>query len=266
VVLAVADARPVPEQHVAPPAELATYLMTGVYAPPADLPLDVWVEHGRALAARYCSVCWDIADWAALGLERFGKDALPHLGAVTHRSPATVRKMAALARAFPSARRRAGVAYSLHSLVAGLPKDDADRLLDQAERERWRYHQLAAAIQARVGRRRPSRKLRPRPERTLARSIIRPGATLGGDTAVRCPGCLLPIAFIIPDRAVLFRGASTLQRLASGELVANAECACGSTALLSLAMLERPLPRAAPVGAAPTPPPSATAGLVVGAG
>lgn len=212
------------------------------YGPPDDLTLAEWIDHGRALAARYSSVQWDISDWLAVGIERFGKDARPYLGAVTRRSPSTVRKMAALAQRFPPGRRHPGVAYSFHALVVGLPTDDADRLLDQAKRERWRYRELAGAVQARVGRRRPARNPRQRPERTLARAVARPGVAAGQDPVpVACPGCLQALAFIVRNAAIMTRGAATIQRIASGELVANSECpGCGSTQLISLAMFEIP--------------------------
>lgn len=243
---------PVETAALTPPARLADCVTSGTYVPPPDLTLAEWAEDGHVLAARYSTVLWNLADWAAIGVRLFGTAARPYLGSVTRRSPDSIRKMIGLARAFPPERRRSGVAFSFHALVRGLPAEDANRFLDRARDERLRYHELARQVKAFAGR--PAAPARSAPRRARPdRAIVRP-ATLDGQNVapIPCSGCFVATAFTVGRRAVQTRGPSAIQRRPGGELVVVMECpACGSTTMVSLALLELPLPLAAPVGSEP---------------
>jgi hypothetical protein len=216
------------------------------YVAPAGLTLAAWIEQGRALAQRHDSLLWAVADWLLTGVESFGDDARPYLDLVTQRDPATVKKWLAVARKFPSERRRAGLSISFHMAVASLPTVDADRLLEEADRGGWRCSDLARRARALDG---PARRLRaparrgaPQPRPTVARAIAGPASADGErDSSIRCAGCLATVASFVAQRALIVQGPSTIQRMPDGELLAVAECpTCQSTSAVSLAVLERP--------------------------
>ena len=118
--------------------------------PGLDLPETIgpaeWREIGSGLAReqRAADVEWRIGDWAA----RADGDlaTLAEAAAIVRESPGNLRKFVAAARAYPSIRRRTGVAFFMHLEAAALPEAEREALLDCAEAEHWTRAEMRKAV------------------------------------------------------------------------------------------------------------------------
>jgi hypothetical protein len=116
---------------------------------PADLDHARWREIGTTLSHLERAVAWWVGDWWAFGEHRYG--ALREISEDRGwPGPAyqTCANAAAVCRAFEISRRRETLSFSHHEAVAALAPAEQDRLLDQAERERWSRQQLRDAVRS----------------------------------------------------------------------------------------------------------------------
>ena len=129
---------------------------------PASLLEYDWVRVGDALAAIETSSSWWIGDWWLFGEANYGRrKAIVEADDWKGPTFSTCMNCGAVARRFPTSRRREVLTFSHHAEVASLHPLDADALLDWAEEtvsptgrprsvramreERWnRYHNSAA--------------------------------------------------------------------------------------------------------------------------
>lgn len=115
-----------------------------------DLPkgqsFDDWVETGRQLASANKVLNWWIGDWWAAGNHRYGARAAVAAQGIFGRGFQSLANMASVCRAFSTSRRREHLSFSHHEAVAVLKPDQADKLLDRAERENLSVHALRAEV------------------------------------------------------------------------------------------------------------------------
>lgn len=115
-----------------------------------DLPkgqsFDEWLEVGRNLANANKVLNWYIGDWWAAGSHRYGERAKVAAEGIFGREFGTLASIASVCRSFESSRRREHLSFTHHREVAGLQPEQADRLLNQAEREGWSVRDLRAEV------------------------------------------------------------------------------------------------------------------------
>jgi len=103
-----------------------------------------WANCGGMLAQIEGSVHWWIGDWVNYGEMAYGEKYSQALED-TEFSEKTLWNDAWVCSRFEISRRREKLPYSYHIDVAALNQEEADRLLDQAEKEGWTRAQLRAA-------------------------------------------------------------------------------------------------------------------------
>ncbi|GGN49324.1 hypothetical protein FHR83_008761 [Actinoplanes campanulatus] len=106
-----------------------------------------WERAGWRLVEVLNSSVWCIGDWLEHGEREFTgryRGAVETLGLEYQ----TVRNYAWVARRFPLARRRAALSFQHHAEVAGLPDEQQDRWLDQAEEGGWSRNELRRNLRA----------------------------------------------------------------------------------------------------------------------
>jgi hypothetical protein len=99
-----------------------------------DLTLDQWEAIGRYLGRARDATAWWLGDYIVRVEAIFGERGYQLIEA-TGRSPETLRRYAWVARKIAPARRREGLSFTHHELVAGREPAEQERLLDLAERE-----------------------------------------------------------------------------------------------------------------------------------
>ena len=129
------DLRVVPDDGPAPGLEI-----------PETLDHGAWRTIGLGLARerRASDLEWRLGDWAAQADGRFA--TLAEAAAIADESLSNIKKYVATAKAFPSVRRRTGVAFFLHSEVAALPEEEGESLLDQAAAAHWTRGEMREAV------------------------------------------------------------------------------------------------------------------------
>ena len=165
----------------------------GTDRPGLDLPetidRDAWEEIGASLArdqreheqttARLRhDLEWRLGDWAARADDDFA--TLGEAAAIVGESALNLRKYVATATAYPSVRRRTRLPFYMHLEARALPEGERERLLDQAEAERWTRAEMreaareASAIGQAARRRRENAALKRalRAARTDARDVV----------------------------------------------------------------------------------------------
>lgn len=115
---------------------------------PSSLPFDDWVAAGRRLHQGQQAVAWHIGDWWAFGDHRYGERAKIAAEGIFGREYGTLANLASVARAYPPARRREVVSFTHHVEVASLEPEEADALLDRAERDHLSTRDLRREVQA----------------------------------------------------------------------------------------------------------------------
>src|SRR5208337_2838092 len=96
---------------------------------PADLTFEEWVTAGRLLLPIRRGLDWWIGDWWAFAEKRYGRRTA--IAKAEGWNLKTCANHATVSRAFPeSSRRREALDWTHHAIVAGLPPDEADSLLD----------------------------------------------------------------------------------------------------------------------------------------
>lgn len=101
---------------------------------PPNLSFDQWVRIGRQLQYANLAVQWWIGDWLVYGEHRWREkyaQAVEQFG----RAEQTLMNYHSVAKAISSSRRREQVSYSVHAELVGIPEEEQDRILDEAERD-----------------------------------------------------------------------------------------------------------------------------------
>lgn len=113
-----------------------------------DLPkgqsFEEWLIVGQQLASANKVLNWWIGDWWAAGSHRYGERAKMAAQGMFGREFSTLASMASVCRSFTTCRRRQHLSFSHHAEVAGLRPEQADKLLDRAEREHWSRSDIRA--------------------------------------------------------------------------------------------------------------------------
>lgn len=112
---------------------------------PDDLSFERWEEIGATIATMRDGVQWWAGDWINFGESRYG-ETYSQAVQETGRSEQTLMNIAWVARQFPPERRRESLSWSHHAEVAALDAEDADRLLDRAERDKLSRSALRALV------------------------------------------------------------------------------------------------------------------------
>ena len=195
-------------------ADSSAGLTTTAWAPRLELTVADWIRQGRWLGALGRGSGWWIGDWVRYGSARYGDRYRPAAQATGY-DVQSLRNMAYVAGRFDVPRRREGLSFSHHAVLASLPVEDQDLWLDRAEAgalsvgslrcELRRTRQRAAARAARAETRRqrdggvpePRPKAESRGRGVQPRTSAHPTTVLGGsgsgfqpmDAEVECPEC-----------------------------------------------------------------------------
>jgi N6-adenosine-specific RNA methylase IME4 len=114
---------------------------------PEDLTEAEWRQVGDVLKSAERSLMWWIGDWLRFGEKRWG-EKYAEAQERTGRAYQTLANAKSVAEAFPDfSRRRENLSWGHHAEVAG--RDDADELLDRAEREDISVRELRAEVSRR---------------------------------------------------------------------------------------------------------------------
>jgi hypothetical protein len=116
---------------------------------PPDLDFERWREAGAALSRLERGVQWAIGDWWAFGQHHYGDRVRFVAEGIFGLSLQTLMNYGSIARAFEGSRRREVLPFGLHAEVVGLPPEEQEELLDQAEAQHWSRQELRLAIQRR---------------------------------------------------------------------------------------------------------------------
>jgi hypothetical protein len=108
-----------------------------------------WLDVGKNLAGANKMLNWWIGDWWAAGSHRYGERAKAAAEGLFGREFQTLMNAASVCRAFETSRRRETLSFAHHAEVASLPPEQADELLDRAERDGWNRSDLRAEAAAR---------------------------------------------------------------------------------------------------------------------
>jgi N6-adenosine-specific RNA methylase IME4 len=113
---------------------------------PETLSFEEWSDLGGNLRGVSKSVMWWIGDWLCYGERQYGEmyaQAMQETG----RSYDGLRQAKLVAERIKSDRRRSNLSFGHHAEVAF--RDDADELLDKAEREEWSRQELRTEVSRR---------------------------------------------------------------------------------------------------------------------
>lgn len=112
---------------------------------PPGLPLTEWRRLGQQIHVISDSSAWWLGDWLIYGQDNY-PDRYKRAAAETSLDYQTLRNYAWVARKIAPARRREKLSFQHHAEVAGLPAEEQDRWLGQAEAARWTRNQLRKRI------------------------------------------------------------------------------------------------------------------------
>ncbi|MBB6421396.1 LmbU family transcriptional regulator [Streptomyces sp. AK010] len=104
-----------------------------------------WCDLGRHIFVIADSSAWWLGDWLIYGQAKY-PNRYKHAIAETSLDYQTLRNYAWVARRFSPDRRREKLSFQHHAEVAGLPEEDQDRWLGQAEEQRWSRNELRRQI------------------------------------------------------------------------------------------------------------------------
>ncbi len=115
---------------------------------PKNQTFEEWLEVGKNLASANKMLNWWIGDWWAAGSHRYGERAKAAATGIFGREFESLKNVASVCRSFETSRRRDLLSFSHHAAVASLPPDQADELLERAERDGWNVNDLRAEAAA----------------------------------------------------------------------------------------------------------------------
>jgi hypothetical protein len=116
------------------------------YAPPEGLSYEEWQTIGVLLRGIERGIQWWIGDWLRYGERRFS-EAYAQVGDMTDLSHGTLANLKYVAGRFEPSRRRETLPWSHHAEVAS--RQDADEILDVAEREGWSKRDVRTEVERR---------------------------------------------------------------------------------------------------------------------
>ncbi len=105
-----------------------------------------WVSVGRALISTQKRLHWHLGDWWSSGKAAYGERAKVAAQGIFGLEFQTLANIASVSRAFETSRRREVLTFGHHEVVAAQPKDVADTILEQAEREGWSIRETRTAV------------------------------------------------------------------------------------------------------------------------
>jgi len=100
----------------------------------------------RACATQ--AINWHIGDWWAFGDHRYGERAKITAEGLFGKEFGSLMNMASVSRAFEPSRRGEVLSWTHDREAASLPANEADELLDRAEREGLSTRELRREVQA----------------------------------------------------------------------------------------------------------------------
>jgi hypothetical protein len=110
-----------------------------------NLRFDDWERVGAHLGALRDLTSWALGDWIIAGEALFGERAAQGVEA-TGRSKATLLEYARVARQVPRSRRRPGLSFTHHQLLAAKAPAEQVEWLDRAEANRWSVEELRGML------------------------------------------------------------------------------------------------------------------------
>jgi N6-adenosine-specific RNA methylase IME4 len=114
---------------------------------PENITFDEWAATGEWLQSAERSLMWWVGDWWAFGETKYGaRKALVEADDWTGPAFQTCQNAANVCRKFEANRRREVLPFSHHAEVAALPAQQADAILDEAEREGWSVRETRSAV------------------------------------------------------------------------------------------------------------------------
>ncbi|TBL45502.1 hypothetical protein EYA84_00470 [Verrucosispora sp. SN26_14.1] len=114
------------------------------------MPITAWRNLGKQIFVIADSSAWWLGDWLIYGQSAY-PDRYRHAIAETSLDYQTLRNYAWVARRFTPHRRRERLSFQHHAEVAGLPEQEQEAMLTQAELNGWSRNQLRRQIQQRRG-------------------------------------------------------------------------------------------------------------------
>jgi hypothetical protein len=115
---------------------------------PERTTFEQWVVIGRGLCLTERALNWHIGDWWAFGDHRYGERARAAAEGIFGREFQTLRDIGWVASSFETSRRHDALTFQHHREVASLPANEADALLEKAEREHLSTRDLRREVQA----------------------------------------------------------------------------------------------------------------------
>jgi len=112
---------------------------------PRDLPFETWAAMGPKLGQIHRMSAWIIGDWLAGGEIRYG-ETYAQFADSTGLLPEYLMILKYVASRIDADRRKPGLSFGHHKVVAPLEPDEQDRLLAEAESHAWTRDQLAEAV------------------------------------------------------------------------------------------------------------------------
>ncbi len=112
-----------------------------------EMPYDSYESLGRYFGRMNRSCSWWVGDWLVFGEGVYG-ERFAQAVAATGLSEQTLLQRSYVCRNIPRSRRRAGLSFSVHLLVAKLDARAQKTWLDRAEKNGWSAKDLAAAMKA----------------------------------------------------------------------------------------------------------------------
>lgn len=106
---------------------------------------DEWSALGEWLQSAERSLMWWIGDWLRFGESKWGDKYASGIE-ITGRSYQNLADAKWVADRVEFSRRRENLSWSAHREVAALPPQQADSILDEAEREGWSVRETRAAV------------------------------------------------------------------------------------------------------------------------
>lgn len=114
---------------------------------PDDTTIAQWVDLGRDLFAQRRSTDWMLADWAAAGVEKFGRQ--PEFVALFEQvgaEPKEFRLAARVAATFPPHLRASDLPFEVHAYISQLPEERRLETLRKASTEHWGSKRAKEAV------------------------------------------------------------------------------------------------------------------------
>jgi hypothetical protein len=106
-----------------------------------DLGFAAWTDLGRRISAISNASAWWLGDWLIYGQRAYGERYKPALEA-TYLEYQTLRNYAWVARRFRLSRRRDGLSFQHHAVVAARSEPEQELWLTRAERNGWTRNEL----------------------------------------------------------------------------------------------------------------------------